>query len=840
MEKTDLAEVLPIEEVFDGGFITSYGDVVFALEVTLPAAFSYTEEKMSRLNSDIAKALVELEPGALLQKIDYFYPTEFVSDYEGDNEIIRWEHEAIEARPIQRMHSEWYVSFKMSPNRVLPIKNALAGLKHLSRRNTKKDVDRINSLKGVIDTLCNTLSIIGLDYRVMSSEDIRGSVSRYLSGAYDKDFPQIDSIAIKENYVRSGNEFVGALTAYKFPDKFRLMEGAKRRISDGRVYDTDSTYRNNCSLGSSILFPLGLGIPFKHCLIQSIEVLENDLVIKKFGKEGLMSVPFRRFGVGQGQREKDRAIEEYKKAISDTGLTGCNFGIDVIVWAPTEESLKKYTNDIKTIASTNLGIYFRIENVGVASSFWNGIPGCRRASKDWNLSFVEVACDMLHLEGMYQGDYEGIPLQDVFGNPFWFNDTSKKHVEAFHWALYAPTSSGKSVFLNKKANAGYARGHHIVIIDAGKKGGSSYLGLVEFHGGLLFDANDLEGFKGNPFMECPKRENGDWETEARVVDRSKGEIDPVISFYEFVKAIIKSIWKYDGSAKNERDAKIGDSLYAYFNHLNRQKEREDPSFDGWYNFVLDTWYDSIKDEIKDEFFDIASFKTVCRDFTKHESAKYKNLLNSSASKSLLKERLICYDLEPIKDRPLLGSVILTMALYQAKRKIMLGDGSHVQILMDESEPFLHGALGEYVADMFAKIRADNASIGVVAQSILQHMALADSIKNKMFGNIFTKYILDHSRDVSKEIPILVKELSIGGNGKEILEKMGAAFSDKNEYRMIAIFQSDRAILARNYLAPQGFALFNTENDKRKQIKEFVERYGSLRKGVNEWCKMYMK
>lgn len=839
MDKTDLAEVLPIDEFFDGGMITTYGDVVFAIEVSLPAAHSCTEEKLARLSADLAKAIIELEEGALVQKMDYFYPMKFESDYTGTNEIIQWEHESIAKRPIMSSHSEWFISFKMNKKSLAPLKNAIRGIGHIAMRTSKKDVDRINEVKNVVENFCNTLTIIGLDHKVMNETQIRGAVARYLSGNYGADFPQVDAISITEKGVRSGTEHVGCLTAYKYPKRFKLLDGIKRRIVDGRAYDKNSAYRNNCALGASLLFPLGMAMPFKHCLIQSIEVLDNDLVVSKFNKQGVMAVPFRIFSIGQGQKEKDQAIGEFKKAIDENGLTSCHLGVDCIVWADTEDELKKYMNDLKTISSTNLGLYLRIENIGTATSFWNGIPGCRRASKDWNISFVEIACDVLHMEGVYHGDVEGIPLQDIFGNPFYFDDTSKEYVEAFHWVLYAPTSSGKSIFVNKKANAGYARGHHIVIIDAGKKGGSSYMGLVEFHGGLLFDANDLDGFKGNPFVECPKDEFGKWETAPRVVDRSRGEIDPVVSFYEYVKALIKSIWKYEGQSKNERDAKIGDSLLAYYRKMNEIDSEELPSFDGWYNFVLNEWYDSIKHEIKDEYFDIQSFTAVCRDFTKHESAKYQKLLNSSTSRDLLKERIICYDLEPIKDRPLLGSLILTMALFQAKRKIMLGDGSHVQILMDESEPFLHGAPGEYVADMFAKIRADNASIGVVAQSINQHLLLANAITTKILGNVFTKYILDHSRDVANQIPVLIKELSLGENAKEVLEKMGSAFGDKNEYRLVAIFQSGRTILARNYLAPQGFALFNTDNEKRKEIREFVERYGSLRKGVNEWCKKRM-
>lgn len=838
MEATNLSEVLPIDEFFDGGFVTTYGDIVFGLEVALPPAFSLSEDAHVQLNEGLAKAMCELGFNVIFQKLDYFYTYEFQSDYKGDNQLIKWDMESFSGKPLVGMNTEIFVCFPLDSKLINGYKNALSGIKSIAMRRPKDLEGKRSEAAYKFHNFVNAVSLLGFKVREMDQSRLKTSIRRYLSGDYKSDSPTIDDIAIDKDGVRVANEYVGVLSAYKYPSDFFLMESSRRRILDGREYNAKSYYRNNCDLPSSFLFPIGLALPFKHCIVQTVKILDNESVLRSFTRGNFYANPFRTFKIGTGLSVKERAIETFKEAIEKDGYLSCDFALDVIVFGKDRDELGKYVRDIKAIASQNLDLSFMQQNVGSGTTFWNCIPGCKRASKNWNKSFVELSVDMFHLEGPFQGDVEGIPMQDIFGNPFWFDDVSKDHAEAFHWWCGAPTRSGKSVFLNKKANAGLSRGHHVIIIDAGKKAGSSYKGLVEFHEGVLLDANDLNNFKGNPFLECPKLENGKYQLDSKKVDRGAGEIDSVVSFFEYLKAIVISSWYYsEDTPKKETDTLIMKSLKAFYESINNGSKRE-VSYDGWYNYVIDDWYES-QENIPEKHFDLYSFKTVCEDFTKKGS--YSEIMNSTDIRDLLHERLICYDLEPLKAQPKLGSVILPMALYQVKRKIMMGDGSHVQAIMDESEPFLHGTSGEYVADMFAKIAADNASIGVVTQSITQHLALNKRIHNKILKNIFTRYILDHSKSAPNDIPIMCENLGMTDSGvRQMLESMGSAFADKNEYRLMALVQDGRYILARNYLSPQGFALFNSDSTKRIEINEEVKRHGSIKKGIDAWLKKQMK
>lgn len=832
MERTDLADVLPINQFFDGGFETAYGDIVFGLEVSLPPAYSFSYDELYSIVEGLSKAIVELGENVIFQKHDYFYPYKYKKDYSGDNDIINWDLDDIGTRPVMGMNSEIYVAFPLESNNIKGIKNGLHGIKAVAMRKPKDIANKIAQFKYLFEGFCNTLKLLGMDIQTMSEERIRCAVKTFISSRYEESDPEIDAISIDEEGVRVGEQHIGMMSAYKYPKEFYLMESARRKISDGREYAKNSPYRNNSQLDASFLFPMGLGLPFKHAIIQTIRVRDNEAITRKLATGSFWANPFRTWSLGTGINEKDKAVKFLKEAITKDGWTACDFAIDVVVVADSKDELTKYMRDIKAIAINSLGVSFCIENIATGVNFWNCIPGCKRVANNYRTTFVELATDMMHMEGLFQGDKEGIPLQDIFGNPFWFDDVDPKHAAAFHWVCYAATRSGKSFLVNKKVNAGLARGHHFIIIDAGKKAGSSYKSLVEFHGGLLMDANDLNNFNGNPFLECPKDPSGRYETESRVVDRGAGEIDPVVSFFEYLRTVVTSTWYYDGSIPiKETSTFISKSLFAFYNYYNSDPNEYEMNYDGYYKFVINHWFPE-QETGKEKFFDIDSFREVCETFTK--KGRYGSLLNATEVRDLVKEKLICYDLQPIKDQPMLGGVVLPMALYQISRKILFGSGQHIQAIMDESEPFLRGSNGVYVADLVTKIAADNASMGFVAQSITQHLSLPQGVYGKILKNCFTKYILDHTREARTDIPELVKHLSITPRGEEMLKSMGSGGNDRNEYRFVAIFQSNRMMLTRNQVSKETFALFNSESDERIIINDFIKKYGSMKKGIDAY------
>lgn len=197
---------------------------------------------------------------------------------------------------------------------------------------------------------------------------------------------------------------------------------------------------------------------------------------------------------------------------------------------------------------------------------------------------------------------------------------------------------------------------HVVLIDTG----NSYQGLCSLihqktggKDGIYFTYTDENPIAFNPFF-----------TDDKVFDIEKRES---------IKTLILTLWKKDNEpATRSEEVALSNAVALYIRRI-KEDESIVPSFNTFYEFVK-TDYRKILEEkgVREKDFDLAGFLNVLEPY--YRGGEYDFLLNSDKQLDLLGKRFIVFEIDQIKDHPILFPVttIIIMELFINKMRRLKG------------------------------------------------------------------------------------------------------------------------------------------------------------------------
>lgn len=121
---------------------------------------------------------------------------------------------------------------------------------------------------------------------------------------------------------------------------------------------------------------------------------------------------------------------------------------------------------------------------------------------------------------------------------------------------------------------------------------------------------------------------------------------------ESIKTLLLTLWKKDNEPASRSEEVALSNAVALFIDRIKYDDSLVPSFDTFYEFV-DTDYRAILDAkgVRDKEFDITNFLNVLEPY--HKGGEYDFLLNSDKQLDLLDKRFVVFEIDSIKDHPIL-------------------------------------------------------------------------------------------------------------------------------------------------------------------------------------------
>ena len=811
MEKR-MEAVLPIMDIEHDCILSKQGDVTVVFKVALPEIFTLSDQEYEAFHQAWVKAIKLLPKFSVFHKQDWFIDSKHQPHFANDDHsfLSRCSERFFNERPFLD-HSCYIFLTKKPVGRKTSsslfsnlIRSSIVPEETLKEQVRQDFVDSTGQFRRILeDSGFVKLQRLSDDELRSHSRKI-GIIERYCSLSEKPESFVFNDIAFKDS-LQVGDKHC---QIYTLGDAADLPALCGSRIN----YDRYSTDRTKFSIGFAST--LGQLLSCNHIYNQYIFIEDFQKTLKK-----LESKRLRLQSLSAYSREnliaRDATNDFLNEAISQQRLP-VKAHFNVLVWTDRKEELKDIKNKVSS-ALVQMDAAAKQETVGAAQIYWAGIPG-NAADFPMNDSFdtfVEQASCFLNMETGYRSSLSpiGIRLGDrLTGKPVHV-DISDEPIKMGictnrNKFILGPSGSGKSFFTNHMVRSYYEQGTHVVLVDVGH----SYKGLCDMVNGYYFTYDEKNPIKFNPF----------YISEGDTLDTEKKES---------IKTLLLALWKKDDETFNRIEyVALSNALQLYYEKLAVNPQLF-PSFNTFYDFLKEDFVKILEgDKVKEKDFDVNNFLYVLRPY--YQGGEFDYLLNATQNLDLLQERFIVFELDNIKDHPILFPVvtIIIMELFISKMRKL--KGVRKMILIEEAwKAIAKEGMAEYIKYLFKTVRKFFGEAIVVTQEV-EDIISSPVVKQAIINNSDCKILLDQSKYQNKFEQI--QEL-LGLTEKEKALVLSVNKSNDPDKKYKEVFISLGGMLSKVYrteVSLEEYLAYTTEETEKLKVQAYSKMFGGdIQKGI---------
>lgn len=450
---------------------------------------------------------------------------------------------------------------------------------------------------------------------------------------------------------------------------------------------------------------------------------------------------------------------------------------NLIVSVPADTDLQKCTNHLENTFS-RLGIHISKRAYNQLELFVSSFPGnCYSMSEDYDrfLTLSDAAMCLMYKERIqhseetplkiYYTDRQGVPVAiDITGK-----EGKYKLTDNSNFFCLGPSGSGKSFHMNSVVRQLYEQGTDVVMVDTG----NSYEGLCEYLNGKYISYTEEKPITMNPFRinraELNVEKTGFlknlvlliWKGSQGTVTKTEDRlIEQVITEYYDTyfngfegfsitqrEDLQKSLQidernhndKLDESER-ERDARI-DRMINEMERRRKELKVKELSFNSFYEFSVQRIPD-ICSENRISGIDLSTYRYMMKDF--YRGGNHEKTLNENMDSSLFDETFIVFEIDSIKDDPLLFPLVTLIIMDVFLQKMRIKKNRKVLVIEEAWKAIASPLMAEYIKFMYKTARKFWASVGVVTQEI-QDIIGSPIVKEAIINNSDVVMLLDQSK-----------------------------------------------------------------------------------------------
>ena len=799
----ELNDMFPIYKYLDGLLLSRQGDLTACYVLDLPELFSLSREEGLNLHALFEKAWKLLPEGTLIWKQDWFEQEELSIDWDSESSFLSRKSDGFfEGRPVLNHQCYLFITFP-APGKGLR-SSAYSNLfrKHWLDSPVVSEA-RLELFTGILGQVEHLLGTGNFGFSRMTEEALlgaegkKGLIEKYLMPG-TLGFQLCDQ-EFKPDW-KIGNNYMGMLS-------LSSLDQLPSELELSGVYEPYSTDLSKFYLG----FASAVGQLFSanHCYQQVIQVLgKEDL----YGS--LESKKLRMTALSKYSRSNELAalsIQEFLESGIRDGKTPVRFHAHILCW---EESKEHLTASIQQASSSlsQMGLLPKVESLGAPQIYWAGIPGNATAlpSNETCTMFLEAALCLYNLESSPRSgaSAKGIKLGDRrYGQPVWV-DLSDEPIQK-GWItnrnkfILGPSGSGKSFFTNHMVRSYFEQGAHVVLVDVGH----SYQGLCDLVGGYYFTYSETSPICFNPFFLGPEGLG----TEKK----------------ESLKTLLLALWKKeDESFKRSEYVAISNALKYYYEHLSLDKSLV-PGFDSFYEFLGTGFLKIIEEEkvqVKD--FDLQNFLYVLRPF--YRGGEFDYLLNARENLDLLQQPFLVFELDKIKDHPILFPVVtlIIMEIFIAKLRTL--KGIRKMILIEEAwKAIAKEGMAEYIKYLFKTVRKFYGEAIVVTQEV-EDIIHSPIVKEAILNNSDCKILLDQ-RKYQNKFAQIQQLLALTEKEKAMVLSLNRNNDPAGKYKEVFIGLGSKSQVFRTEVSLEEYLTYTTEEKEKMELEKLCAAFGGDRK-----------
>ena len=798
-----LFDILPLYGVEHDAILSKMGDITIAFKVELPELFTLSNDEYEAFHHSWIKAIKVLPVQSILYKQDWFTEAKYGADFtrEDNSFLSRSSERFFNERPY--LNHECYILLTKKPaNR----KVSSSVFSSLLRRTIvpeetlqpKHYHDFMNHV-GQFEKILTDSGFISLQR--LSDEALVNLIVQYLNLQTDRE--NIRDIEFKPEWKIGENH----CQLYTMADAEFVPPLCGSRIN----YDKYSTDKTKFSVGFAS--PIGQLLSCNHIYSQFVFIEDIQKTMQKLESKRLRLQSLSAYS-RENAIAKDATDNFLNEAISEQRLP-VKAHFNLLAWTDNAAELKTIRN-ICSSALTQMDATPKLETEGAAQIFWAGIPGNAAdfPMNDTFDTFSPQACCFFNLETNYRSSVSpiGIRLGDrLSGKPVHVDISDEPMDKGIctnrNKFILGPSGSGKSFFTNHMVRSYYEKGTHIVLVDVGH----SYKGLCDMVRGYYFTYSETKPIKFNPF----------YIGEGDTLDTEKKES---------IKTLLLALWKKDNETYNRSEyVALSNALQLYFDKVSKDADVF-PCFDTFYEFLKDEFVSILKgDNVKDKDFDVSNFLYVLRPY--YRGGEFDYLLNAKENLDLLQQRFIVFELDNIKDHPILFPVVTIIIMEVFISKMRKLKGIRKMILIEEAwKAIAKEGMAEYIKYLFKTVRKFFGEAIVVTQEV-EDIISSPVVKQAIINNSDCKILLDQSKYQNK-FDLIQELLGLTEKEKALVLSINKANDPTKKYK--EVFISLGGVLSKVYrteVSPEEYLAYTTEEKEKVKVQEAALKFGSIEKGI---------
>ena len=558
---------------------------------------------------------------------------------------------------------------------------------------------------------------------------------------------QLKDAGIKSEFLnkQEASQYVDRFFAMNFRDKMVSMTGFKvddemigmgdRRCKVYSLVDVDCANLptlirpftnievNNTSMPVDLValvdsIPGVESVVYNQIIFVPNQKRELALLDKKKNRHASMPNPSNLIAVEDIKRVQEVIARENKQLV----YTHYN----LIVTVSPDTDIQKCTNHLEN-AFGRMGIHISKRAYNQLELFVNSFPGnCYGMNDDYDrfMTLGDAATCLMYKEKIvhsedtpfkvYYTDRQGVPVAiDISGK-----EGRNKLTDNSNFFVLGPSGSGKSFYVNSMVRQAHEQDTDIVLVDTG----NSYEGLCEYFGGKYISYTEEHPITMNPFKI--KRE--EWNIEK----------------LGFLKNLVMLIWKgSQGTVSKTEDRLIEQVINEYYDAYFTTKRVSNLCFNSFYEFSTER-LPKICEENGLHGIDLSSYNYLLKDF--YKGGSHEVTLNENMDSSLFDETFIVFEIDSIKEDPLLFPLVTLIIMDVFLQKMRIKKNRKMLIIEEAWKAIASPMMAEYIKYLYKTARKFWASVGVVTQEI-QDIIGSEIVKEAIINNSDVVMLLDQSK-----------------------------------------------------------------------------------------------
>jgi len=471
--------------------------------------------------------------------------------------------------------------------------------------------------------------------------------------------------------------------------------------------------------------------------------------------------------------EDIKAVEQVI-ARENKQLVYCHFNLIVTVESGTD--LQKCTNHLENVFG-RVGVHISQRAYNQLELFVSSFPGnCYSFNPDYDrfLTLSDAASCMMYKEHttrsedsslkVYYTDRQGVPVAiDISGK-----EGAVKLTDNSNFFCLGPSGSGKSFHMNSVVRQLWEQNTDVVMVDTG----NSYEGLCEYVGGKYISYTEENPITMNPFRIQREELNVEkvgflknlimliWKGSNGQVTKTEDRlIEQVIT--EYYEAYFNGFHGYNASQRDAlhkkylietatmgRPTDTNEDVEARISK--RIKEMEDRrkalkvtelSFNSFYEYSTQR-IPYICNENSITGIDISTYNYMLMDF--YKGGSHERTLNENLDSTLFEETFIVFEIDTIKDDPLLFPLVTLIIMDVFIQKMRIKKNRKVLVIEEAWKAVASPMMAEYIKYLYKTARKFWAMVGVVTQE-LQDIIGSPIVKEAIINNSDVIMLLDQGK-----------------------------------------------------------------------------------------------